>query len=118
MGTPSVPSSSVVTPDPDHLPVWAKQQGISGDLAAICKDKKTNNAILADMTKLGKAAELKGFEMPRAVHIEPEPFSVDNGMLTPTFKLKRNVARDHFRAVIDKLYDSIPGAEVAKQAKL
>ena len=33
-----------------------------------------------------------------------DPFSVENDMLTPTFKLKRNIARDKFRAEIDALY--------------
>lgn len=33
--------------------------------------------------------QLRGFEMVKHVHLESDLFSVDNGMLTPTMKLKR-----------------------------
>eukprot|EP01062_Namystynia_karyoxenos_P062552 TRINITY_DN55454_c0_g1_i1.p2 TRINITY_DN55454_c0_g1~~TRINITY_DN55454_c0_g1_i1.p2 ORF type:complete len:682 (+),score=243.58 TRINITY_DN55454_c0_g1_i1:107-2152(+) len=106
---------AVVVPDPEALLPWAKSQGIQGDLAAICADSRTKKAVLSQLTKLAKKAELKGFEVPRAVHIEPEPFSVDNGMLTPTFKLKRNSVRDHYRQAIDQLYASIDPADIATE---
>lgn len=45
--------------------------------------------ILAEMNKTGKEQKLKGFEFARAIHLEPEPFSPENDLLTPTFKPKR-----------------------------
>ena len=33
---------------------------------------------------------LQGFEMIRGLILESEPFSVDNNLMTPTFKLKRH----------------------------
>lgn len=36
-----------------------------------------------------------------AVHLHPEPFSVENGMMTPTFKLKRPQAQTAFQHAID-----------------
>ena len=36
-----------------------------------------------------------------AVHLHPEPLSVDNGMMTPTFKLKRPQAQAFFQHAID-----------------
>lgn len=38
----------------------------------------------------------QGFEVAKAVHLSAVPFSVENELLTPTFKLKRNVAAKHF----------------------
>ena len=36
----------------------------------------------------------------------PEPWSIDNEMLTPTLKLRRNKIYEHYRTKIDKLYTS------------
>lgn len=44
-----------------------------------------------------------------AVHLTPEPFSVDNGLLTPSFKLKRPQAKDAFQAELDAMYRKLDG---------
>ncbi len=36
----------------------------------------------------------------------PEPFSIENGMMTQTFKVKRNVVMQHYDALIASLYQS------------
>jgi len=35
-----------------------------------------------------------------------EPFSIENDILTPTMKLKRNVAKKHYSNEIQKLYEA------------
>lgn len=53
-------------------------------------------------------AKLRGFEQLQALHLSPELWTVDNGLLTPTFKLKRPQAKAHFQAAIDAMYASLP----------
>ena len=36
--------------------------------------------------------------------IIPEPFSIENDMLTPTLKTKRNVIKKNFKKQLDDLY--------------
>ena len=100
---------AVVVPDPDQLPAWAKAEGINGDLAELCKNEKVIKHYLTIINSFSKENNLKGFEIPRAVHLDPVPFSVENEILTPTFKLKRNVASDHYASVIKELYEVVNG---------
>ena len=67
---------AVVVPDMEVL----EAQGMAVD------DQKTKDAIYDSLLKEAKSAQLKGFEIPKAILVEPTPFSVDNGLLTPTFK--------------------------------
>ena len=65
------------------------------------------------MNKASKDAGLKGFEMIKKLHLEPELWSVENGMLTPTFKTKRNDLKKRYQAEIDAMY-----SEGAAKSKL
>lgn len=48
--------------------------------------------------------ELADYERIRRVGLLPEEFSIDNGELTPTLKVKRRVIDEKFGSVIDELY--------------
>jgi len=60
------------------------------------------------MDEIGRVCaqqKLSGLEKPKDIHLTLEGFSVENNLLTPTFKLKRNVARDHFKPQITAMYE-------------
>lgn len=64
-------------------------------------------AILADMVKLADAHHCSSLEKPKAIHLVADGFSVENDLLTPTFKLKRNIAKNVFTEQINKMYKEI-----------
>jgi long-chain acyl-CoA synthetase len=54
--------------------------------------------------------ELSRFEKVREFRLLPEPFTVENGLLTPTLKLRRSKIVDRYRDVIESMYP--PAKEV------
>ncbi|KAF7654848.1 hypothetical protein LDENG_00064180 [Lucifuga dentata] len=95
---------AIVVPDPEELPNFAKTLGLQGSIEELCKNMEIKKAILSDMTKLGKEAGLKSFEQVKDVHLHPEQFTIENGLLTPTLKAKRAELKALFQPQIDKLY--------------
>eukprot|EP00798_Chlamydomonas_sp_ICE-L_P010283 gene10283-8205_t len=94
---------AVVVPS-EALLTWAKGEGIEGDMAALCQDERAKEHVVAELTATGKADKLKGYEMIKKVHMVPEPFSVDDGLITPTFKFKRPQLQKKFQSEIDAIY--------------
>ncbi|KAM5320160.1 long-chain-fatty-acid--CoA ligase 5 isoform 2-T4 [Glossophaga mutica] len=98
---------AVVVPDPDTLPSFATKLGVKGSFEELCQNQDIKEAILQDMQKLGKENGLKSFEQVKSILLHSEPFSVENGFLTPTLKAKRGVLAKYFRTQIDSLYETI-----------
>ncbi|XP_043958264.1 long-chain-fatty-acid--CoA ligase 5 [Gambusia affinis] len=98
---------AIVVPDADVLPGFAKSLGIQGSIEELCKNTEVKKAIITDMTKLGREAGLKSFEQVKDVHLHPELFTIENGLLTPTLKAKRAELKELFQPQIDKLYADI-----------
>ena len=59
------------------------------------------------MNRLSTENKLSGLEKPKDIWLTLDAFSIENNMLTPTFKLKRNIGREVYRAQIDKMYEAL-----------
>jgi long-chain acyl-CoA synthetase len=103
---------AILVPDVDTVRDMLEKSGetalAKAPFAEICKSEKLKNVIMGEITKVGKTNGLHGFEIPRAIHLDSEPFSVENGLLTPTFKLKRQQARDKYERQIEAMYAALP----------
>ncbi|KAF7043261.1 hypothetical protein CFC21_052645 [Triticum aestivum] len=106
---------AVVAVEPEVLKSWAALEGIQyEDLRQLCSDPRARAAVLADMDSIGKEAQLRGFEFVKAVTLVAEPFTLENGLLTPTFKVKRPQAKAYFAKEITDMYAQLLDAESAK----
>uniref|UniRef100_A0A0E0RDP3 Long-chain-fatty-acid--CoA ligase n=1 Tax=Oryza rufipogon TaxID=4529 RepID=A0A0E0RDP3_ORYRU len=106
---------AVVAVEPDVLKAWAASEGIQHeDLRQLCADPKARSAVLAEMDSIGKEAQLRGFEFAKAVTLVAEPFTLENGLLTPTFKVKRPQAKAYFAKEIADMYAQLRQAEQIK----
>eukprot|EP00889_Picochlorum_renovo_P003946 jgi/Picre1/30976/NNA_006334.t1 len=70
-------------------------------------DQAVKTEMLQDLKKTATDAKLKGFEMIKDLHFETEEFSVENDLLTPTFKPKRPQLVNKYKQVIDDMYASM-----------
>lgn len=112
---------AVVTPDFENFLPWAREKGLEAcpeNLAAViengaeelCQTKEVKNFFLEEFKRLAKEDGLKGFEIPKGVHIEGransllQGFSIENDCLTPTFKLRRPQLLKRYRPNIEELY--------------
>lgn len=96
---------AIIVPDPDYIKLWASKEGIEADLGEILKSKKLKVAITQDLNDRANKADLYGFEKIKNFKIVQEMFSVQNDLLTPSFKLVRHKAKVVFKDEIEKLYE-------------
>jgi long-chain acyl-CoA synthetase len=85
----------------ERWPVLAREKGLPDDAQALAS-RKVHDLVLQRM-----AAQLKsfpGYAQVRRVALTLEPWTIENGMLTPTLKLKRTRVMEKFNAEIDRMY--------------
>lgn len=98
---------AVVIPDPEYVIPWARQRNLSEDINQLCISPVLQATVMKSMQEEARSAGLKGFEQAAAIRLSPNPLSVENGLLTPTFKVKRNQAKAAFDDLINDMYSSI-----------
>ncbi|MEM7417684.1 MAG: long-chain fatty acid--CoA ligase [Gemmatimonadota bacterium] len=91
----------LVVPDFGALGAWASSQGIEGGPEQLAQHPKVVAHVEAEL--LGMLGSFASYERPKKVALLAEEFSVENGMLTPTLKIKRNVVQVKLDDVIDGL---------------
>ncbi len=93
--------SALLTIDPDAGKAWAETHGEdSTRLHESAKIREEIQAYIDDMNKqFARVEQIKKFT------VLPRNFSVEEGELTPTLKVKRNVVNDHFAAEIEAMYE-------------
>ena len=91
---------ALVVPDPASLEKWATETGKS--LGDVTKSDDVKQLIQEELKKYGKS--FKGFERPEKFVLTSEDFTTDNGMLTPTLKLKRRNVLQKYEGALDALY--------------
>lgn len=93
---------ALLVPNGEWLRQWAKAAGKDGDAAALAADPDLHAA-------LGKAIDavngrLAVVERLRRFAVTAEPFSLENGQMTPTLKIRRHVIRQAYGPVLEGLY--------------
>jgi long-chain acyl-CoA synthetase len=94
--------TALVTVDQENIAAYAAEHGISYDSANDLLENDEVNRLIHGVIE-EKNAELASFETIKKFRLLEE-FSIENGLLTPTLKVKRNVAMERFADVIEEMY--------------
>jgi len=97
--------SALVTLDPEHMQKWCGDHGVKFDnMEALASDPDVNSLILGEIESRNR--ELASFESVKKFRIVPRDFSIEEGELTPTLKIKRKVVMQRYGGLIDQMYES------------
>ena len=93
---------ALVTLDEEEIAGFASERGLPADIATLARAPEVHalvqGVVDAVNERYSQAERIKRF------HILDHDFSQETGELTPTLKLKRNVVREKYAAVLDGLY--------------
>jgi len=96
---------AVVVPDFEYLQKWAGEKGLDGsDLEALLQDAQVKELYKTEISRA--QASIKRYERVRDFILEDQEFTPENGMLTPSLKIKRRAVMAKLGSDLDALYAS------------
>lgn len=102
---------AVLIPDEQTVRQVLKKSGYTKlsmqPLSDLCKSEVVRKTIEEDIKVAAEAGGLNGFEIPKAFLLDSEMFSVGNGILTPSMKLKRYEAKEKYLKAIELMYTQL-----------
>ena len=95
--------TAVIQPNVDHVIQWLKEKGIVYDsLAQAVQEPLLKEAIEKEVERHNQY--FGSWEQVKKIELTPEEWSIDEGHLTPTMKLKRKVVAKKYDALIEQMY--------------
>lgn len=89
--------------NPEQWQVFAQQVGVRPDMPESLRDTRIEQQALKRIT--AQISEFPGYARVRRVLLLTEPWSIENGLLTPTLKIKRARVFARYEKEIAQLYE-------------
>jgi long-chain acyl-CoA synthetase len=95
--------TALITLDPDGIARWAADHGLDGVAPAqLAARPEVHELITREVEQCNR--QLASFETVKRFHILPRDFSIEDGEMTPTLKIKRKVVVQRYQKELDALY--------------
>ncbi|MFN4135039.1 MAG: AMP-dependent synthetase/ligase [Novosphingobium sp.] len=94
----------LIVPDAEWALEWARAQGEAFDMKALQDLPAFRNAVRAAVDRVNR--DLSVIERVRQFAFADEAFTIENGEMTPSMKIRRHKIRERYGARIDALYKS------------
>lgn len=97
---------ALITLDPEFLAHWRGALALQGDLPG--RETREENALREELARAVASANstVSRAESIRVYRVLQEPFAPDNGLLTPSMKLRRDAIVRHHAAEIEAMYQA------------
>jgi long-chain acyl-CoA synthetase len=92
--------------NPDHWASFATELGVEGKDRASLKLEKVLNAVLARVKRALK--DFPGYAKIRRVSLSLDPWTIENGLMTPTLKIKRPKVLETCAECVEAMYAGGP----------
>jgi long-chain acyl-CoA synthetase len=96
---------ALVTLDPEEIVPWAQDQGLPEDIAQLAEAEAVRELVQAELDRAN--ANYASVEQIKKFTILDHDLSIEEGELTPTLKVKRNVINDRYADVFEGMYASL-----------
>lgn len=97
-----------VVPEESFVMEWAQSvpsyKGFS--FRDICRSQLFHRQLSFEFQRIFEEKQLKGFERVTKFKVEPDAWTVEQDLVTPTFKLRRRKLRDKFQESIKTIYSA------------
>jgi long-chain acyl-CoA synthetase len=94
---------ALIVANVDAVKDWAAKNGVAAaNVDDMLKDNRVRDLFKKELERLSE--EFKGFESVADFALITKDFTVENGMLTPSMKLKRRAVVAEYGKLIDELY--------------
>ncbi len=108
--------SLLVVPSFANLEAWAEKQGIPfEDRDALLGRPEVREHLEAEVRRC--LGPLASFETPKKMAFLQDDFTIQNGLITPTLKVKRRLIEDRYGEIIDEFYGEEAADEAVKPRK-
>ena len=94
--------AALITLDEAEIRRWAAEHGLDGDLAALSARPEVRELVQGIVDDANR--ERSRYEQVKRFVILPRDFTMEAGEITPTLKVRRRAALEHFEAQVDALY--------------
>ena len=95
--------TALVVPNLSQLRRWAESNGMeTDDSRALCADPHTIHFILSEIQKY--QTDIADFEKIKRIALLPNHFSIMNGEVTNTMKVRRPIVSRNYADIIERLY--------------
>jgi len=94
--------TALAVPNPEALARLGRDLGLDAQDPALYLDERVANQVLRQIQHLIR--DFPGYAKLHGLTLVEEPWTIENGMMTPTLKLRRDRILHRYRSEVDELY--------------